>query len=136
MATLYRAMTPDPSDGLPLVGPSARKLGVRGLEVAPNDDIPALAPSDTVHPGHKGMSVAPDSPSNLPERRRPSSIAGGLGKDPAWVIDELDLGPDLRYYADANSDRHGIIGPARPMTRAEYEAALAATRPAWRLYTG
>ncbi len=63
------------------------------------------------------MSVAPDAPSNLPERRRPSSIAGGLGKDPAWVIDEADLGPDLCYYPDANGTRHGVIGPVRAMTR-------------------
>ena len=134
MAILYRAMTPDPSDGLPSVGPSARKLGVRGLESAPNDDVPALAPGDIVHPGNKGMSVAPDDPTNLTERRRPMSL-GGLGKDPAWSIDDAQLGPDLGFYPDANDPRHGVIGPARPMTRAEYEAALAATRAAWRLYT-
>ena len=82
------------------------------------------------------MSVAPNDPANLPDRRRPASIAGGLGKDPAWLIDESDLNPVLGYYPDADNDRHGVIGTARPMTRAEFEHALAATRAAWKRYTG
>jgi hypothetical protein len=133
MAILYRAMTLDPTDGLPTVGPSARKLGIRGLEQAPNEDVPVESPDDIILPGTGGMSVAPTDPLNLDRRRRPAAL-GGTGKDPVWVIDEAALGSDIQFRQD--TDRHGVVEPIRPMTRAEFEQALAATRRTWTLYTG
>src|SRR5438876_870665 len=73
---LYRSMKED-REGKPEVGRSARKLGVR-----PGIDI-VVEPDGTVVGGAGGMSVAPDSPANLPPHRRPPGHAG-TGKDPVW----------------------------------------------------
>jgi hypothetical protein len=62
--TLYRGMQETP-DGEPAIGPSARTLGAR-----PHVDIPVDL-SDNVYPGTGGISVAPDTPSNLLRHRRP-----------------------------------------------------------------
>jgi hypothetical protein len=124
---LYRAMTPA-ADGLPQVGRSARKLGVRAADQAPNNDVDAALGADLVRPG-EGMSVAPDDPAHLAKNRRPPQVNGGVGKDPVWEIDVNDLGPDLQFHQD--SPTHGTITPARSMTLSEYEAALAATRSEW-----
>lgn len=126
---LYRAMADD--GGQPRIEMSAVGLGVRLTDKAPHNDVDALAPTDPVAPG-KGMSVAPDDPADLPPRRRPASL-GGTGKHPVWEIDATDLGPDLRFRQDTPT--HGLIEPARPMTLAEYVAALIATRSRWHLHT-
>jgi hypothetical protein len=127
---LYRAMTPD-NDGLPRVGSSARELGVRGLDKAPNNDVDATLPTDTVRPG-KGMSVAPLDPGNLAKNRRPPEVGDGTGKDPVWVLDSDDIGAELRFNQDKPT--HGLLEPARPMTKAEFDRAIAATRDRWKLY--
>jgi len=127
---LYRAMAPD-IDGLPQVGRSARKLGVRALDQAPHNDVDAADATDIVTPG-KGMSVGPNDPANLIPLRRPI-VLGGRCKDPAWEIDTDNLGPDLQFTQD--SPKHGLIEPARPMTLAEFEQALTATRDKWVRHT-
>lgn len=129
---LYRAMTPD-VDGLPQLGRSARKLGVRTLDRAPNNDVAAVGSADIVRSG-KGMSVAPNDPANLAKNRRPPQVNGGSGPDPVWVLDTDDLGPDLNFNQDKPT--HGLIEPARPMTLAEYERALEATRDKWVRHIG
>ena len=125
---LYRAMKVA-DDGLPEVGPTARTLGVRPVSNAPHNDVAAAAPTDVTAPGSGGMSVAPDDPTNLPENRRPPAL-GGFGKDPVWEIEQADLGPGLSFNRDKPT--HGVVEPDRPMTLAEYEQALAATRVKWR----
>ena len=82
----------------------------------------------------KGMSAVPDDPANLAKNRRPPQANGGIGKDPVWVMDTGDLGPDLQYEQDAPT--HGLVAPARPMTLAEYEAALHAMREKWVRHIG
>jgi hypothetical protein len=125
---LFRAMAPD-ADGLPQIGRSARKLGVRTpVEAAAQGSEPDVSAVDTdevVPPGTGGLSVVPDDPANLPPFRRPATL-GGRGKDPVWVIDTNDLGPDLQFRQD--SPTHGLIEPSGPVTLDEYELALAATR--------
>src|SRR5262249_47423529 len=110
-------MTPA-TDGLPLVGRSARALGVRTPNESTNPDVTATDAADIIQPGTGGMSVAPNDPANLPRLRRPP-VLGGTGKDPVWEIDTDDLGPDLQFRQDSTT--HGLIEPARPMTLAEYE---------------
>jgi hypothetical protein len=58
---------------------------------------------------------------------------GGKSIDPVWEIDVADLGPDLSIRLD--NPGHVLIEPSRPMTLAEFEAALAATRTRWVRYT-
>ena len=129
---LYRSMMPD-IDGLPLIGQSARRLGVRALDQQPNNDVVASIASDVINPDDGGMSVAPDDPAMLPPLRRPQ-LLGGRGKDPVWEFDTDDLGMELQYRQDGPT--HGLIEPARPMTLAEFEKALAATRAKWKRHTG
>jgi len=100
------------------------------LDPSQRPDIPVLG--GNVRPGTGGMSVAPDSPYNLPRHRKPSQF-GGIAKDPVWVIDESELGSDLKFVAD--TPQHGTIQPAREMTIDEFQAALANTAPKWRRIT-
>ena len=114
------------SDGYPEPGPSARMLGVRpGIDIPVGDGLAAG--------GDGGMSVAPDSPGNLPEHRRPSD-QGGTGKDPVWVVDVADLGDELVYRDDPLMPGvHGFVEPSAPMLFEQFESALLATRRTWRL---
>lgn len=125
---LYRGMRAD-VDGLPAVGPTARTLGVRGMELAPHHDVPVSDPAALVPPGVGGLSVVPDDPLHLPRQRRPASL-GGISRDAVWEIDANDLGPLLSLRRDRAN--HGTVEPAVALTLAEYQAALAATRDRWR----
>jgi hypothetical protein len=89
MASLFRSMKED-DGGVPEAAANARALGVR-----PGIDVPAVGDEETIQPGQGGVSVSPDDPLNLPAFRRPPQFQG-TGKDPVWVIDEAQLGPDLR----------------------------------------
>jgi hypothetical protein len=124
MTRLFRAMRKDAS-GAPEIGPNARALGVRA-----GVDIPATLPHQTVLPGQGGLSVSPDDPMNLPYFRRPPGF-GGTGRDPVWVIDLNDLGPDLFYRSDPFHPEHGFIEPIQPMSLDDYQLALATTRNCW-----
>jgi len=124
---IYRAMTAD-ADGLPLVGRSARQLGVRTLDQMPHNDVNAAQAHDIVNPG-EGMSAAPHDPGNLPKNRRPIHLHGGTGKDPVWETDTNDLGPQLQFIQDRPA--HGVVAAKAPMTLAEFEEALAKTRTRW-----
>lgn len=126
---LFRSMK-EAFDGLPMVGPSARMLGVRHGN-QPTPDVLASDPSDLIQFGQGGMSVAPDDPLRLQKHRRPASL-GGTGQDPVWYIEVDDLGPDLDFRQDRPD--HGLVEPQRPMTLQEYQAALAVSRSAWKLY--
>jgi hypothetical protein len=118
------------ADGKPVVGRSARELGVR-TGTAANPDVPAIDDGDIVSPWQGGMSVAPDDPLHLLRHRRPASL-GGVGQDAVWYIETDDLPVDLQFRQDTPT--HGLIEPARSMTLKEYENALASTRQDWILY--
>jgi hypothetical protein len=125
---LFRAMR-EAVDGLPVVGPTARTLGVRlGWNRSP--DVAARLPSDLVLPGAGGMSVSPDDLMNLPYAKIPRS-RGGRGADPVWSLELGDLGPDLLLRLDRPT--HGLVEPSRPMTLQSYVEALERTRSLWRL---
>ena len=117
---LHRGMK-ETAEGLPEVGDTARTLGVR-----PGTDIPVAG--GTVKPGTGGMSVAPDTPRNLPEHRRPPEL-GGTGKDPVWQINESDIGPNLRFRQD--SPTHGVIEPAAEMGMDAFRKALSDLQGLW-----
>lgn len=117
---VYRAMREDPA-GSPVVGPTARTLGVR-----PQVDVPVVA--GQVQPNTGGMSVAPDRPENLHLLRRPPRY-GGSGKDPVWCLRTDQLGADLQFRQD--SATHGLIEPARVMLLDEFQRRLEDTKPLW-----
>jgi hypothetical protein len=122
-------MKEDP-DGWPATGPSARLLGVRPA-TQPTPDVLATKPTDVVHPGQGGMSVAPDDPTQLRRHRRPVSL-GGIGLDPVWYIEMDELVPDLAFRQDKAT--HGVIEPKYAMTLQEFQSALAQTRSLWRMH--
>src|SRR5947209_246873 len=98
---LYRSMVAD-TDGLPQLGRSARKLGVRtpaSVPVGVDPDVLVSAPGDIIQPGTGGISTAPDTPMNLVPLRRPKTL-GGKSNDPVWELDVADLGSDLAIRQD------------------------------------
>lgn len=113
------------SDGLPRVEGTARGLGVRRGNDIPEDG------DGLCSPGNGGMSVAYDTPDNLPPHRRPPEH-GGTGPDPLWEIEDSDLPDFLAYREDDELEGHGFIEPAYTMEIGDYEDALAATRTLWR----
>jgi hypothetical protein len=123
---LFRGMQ-QATDGGPVVGESARRLGARqGIDVEVDQ-------GSMVHPVSGGMSVSPGSPESLPRHRKPPEW-GGTGLDPVWEVSSDELGPRLLYRPDpARPDTHGFIEPSGPVKFAEYQDALAETRPKWRL---
>lgn len=127
---LFRSMKED-SDGLPTIGSSGRSLGVR-LGDTSTPDVLAVEFDDVILPNQGGMSVAPDNPLHLLRHRRPQNL-GGSGVDPVWSLESDELGSDLQFRQDRLT--HGLIEPSRAMTLSEYQNALSATRPTWKLYS-
>jgi hypothetical protein len=126
----YRAMIPS-GDGLPTVGRTARCLGVRASDVT-------VGPDGSIAPGMGGMSVAPGSPWNLPHHRRPRSLGrGSTGHDQDRVFEVAEDRVGAASLAVRPDDRrpelHAFVEPATRMQLVDYEQALAATRPAWKV---
>ena len=128
---LFRAMIED-VDGKPKVGPAATMLGVRAGPKVPPADVIASSPIDLVVSGF-GLSVAPNDPAFLPVFRRPPEIDGGTGKNPVWMIESDNLGPDLTFHFD-KPPGHGLIQPAKTMTLGHFQLALMLTRERWARY--
>src|SRR5260370_846260 len=113
-------------DGLPVVAPKSDALGVRpSIDIDVDPQLNAIC-SD------KGMSVSPlwkdVSPRRIPKRLGGQGSNGTFvfvfGSGPfgqAVIAEGLELLP--------NSLTHGVIRPVSTVPLAEYEAALAATRP-------
>jgi hypothetical protein len=124
-------MTPD-LDGLPQVGPVARKLGVR----VPEDVTPNQA--GEVVPGTGGMSVFLGSVWNLPHHRRPRGMGqGSTGplQDHVFSIGAAPLqqrGLVARPDPDA-PQLHALVEPVQQVALQMFEASLAATRPDWQV---
>jgi len=85
---------------------------------------------DLVQSGQGGLSVSPDDPMNLPAHRRPTEFQG-TGKDPVWMIEEVDLGSDLRYRFDPLNRCHGFIEPSRPAILQKYQTAIEQMQRLW-----
>ncbi|MFN2595200.1 MAG: RHS repeat domain-containing protein [Actinomycetota bacterium] len=120
-STLFRGMR-GAADGSPELGSSAKTLGARpGIDITVDE-------GGMVRPGTGGMSVN-DSPTGMPEYRRPPSF-GGSGKDlNMYCISSCDLGPGLRYVPDAVG--HGFLEPAWEMPFEEYQGYLHTTAGSW-----
>jgi hypothetical protein len=139
----YRGMMDE--NGKPKIGRSARLLGVRlGIDInveqmpigylnqqgyllpesecESSTEVVAVAIKDT-----KGMSVSL-SIESLPPNRKPSKF-GGIGKDPLWQIDDINITGDLQAVQD--SPTHVSILPRVTMLLEKYELALANTQKYW-----
>lgn len=118
---VYRAMKTD-EKGKPIADSTARGLGVRPVDIPVDKD-------GNVHPNTGGMSVAPDTPQNLPDHRRPSTLPGGTGKDSACKLNTASLPESLRYVQDKKT--HGTIQPSKAMPLSDYQKALGSTAEHW-----
>lgn len=135
---VYRAMKRVVADDLPEVGTvNSSQLGAR-----PGPDVTVDAAKDVVLDG-KGMSVAPAwrdlDYTRIPRRLRPNFLgaagpnssacfAHGVGPFQAGAINaDLVLAPD----AGAGPVTHGVVSPSQVMPEAQYNGAIAATRPNW-----
>jgi hypothetical protein len=115
-------------NGTPVLGESARTLGVRIDGDKP--DIPVKS-NGYVAPNTGGMSAVPN-PMMLMPYRRPKEF-GGTGQDPVFRIKVKLLSPNLFYNPDVPDDKetHGTIQPIREMKYEEYKKALESTQNQW-----
>lgn len=112
------------SGGSPALGP--RDLGVRvGYDISADGD-------GNVHPLCGGMSIAPDSPRNLPRFCLPPSL-GGTGKKPVWAIGEDSFSEALRIRLDPKRPaEHAFVEPTRITAVDAYVSGLEASATAWK----
>jgi hypothetical protein len=129
---VYRAMKKDP-DGGPTVDQTASGLGVR-----PGIDINIDAAGNVMLDG-SGMSVAPEWRSlelhRIPNRLG-SIVPGARGSNNPYcftagcsAFQRDSFAPGLELIPDNST--HATISPVAAVPLAQYEADLAATRPAW-----
>jgi hypothetical protein len=145
---VLRGMLPD-RDGLPRVGNTGSKLGVRpGYaedEIHPEDRI---RPEDSirpdiqittdgmVYPGTGGMSATIPPVANMPPHRRPPKHGGdeSARRYEVYELETDDLPADLRLRLDPRGpERHAYIEPAREVGFEAYQQALHSTRTLWRV---
>jgi len=137
-AYLYRAMTPDRVSGGPLVGQSARTLGVRRGSDVEISLLDIVKPKNSAGK-YQGMSVSPNKPNNLFYRFRPKELIGpipggvgpGQGKDPVWKIRRNEIPGFLDFHQD--SPTHGVIYTKECIKFDDYERLLESTKPLWKL---
>ena len=127
----FRSMTPAP-DGLPILGRSARSLGVR----VPDDVHPDTA--GFVSTGTGGMSVSPASMWNLPHHRRPRGAGRGSTGPASDFIFSTETSvlavQSLTVRLDPERPgKHAYVEPSERVLLAAYEQSLAATRSGWKL---
>lgn len=130
---IYRATVED-EDGLPVLGLTAMKLGVRR-----NVDI-VLDQQGWVHrplfrPGDpNGLSCTPTI-HDLPRFALPISWGGLNPRTVVWRIELSELGSQLVAQEDTvfrNKGRHISVGPNGTMTFDDYLCAIQATRAKWK----
>jgi len=119
---LYRAMKTGP-DSKPIIGETARTLGVR-----PRHDIP-IDESCHVQPGKGGMSAVANDPRDLPEHRKPKWL-DGTGADPIFELRPMFL-PDSLSIRQAGPPRHHLVEPADECHFDIFQNHLWSTRLKW-----
>ena len=124
----FRAMIPK-DDGVPLVGPGKRKLGVVSEETALADRA--------FGPGTGGMSVSPDSLWHVPNHRRARPMrrgATGPAQDWIFAIHQSSLrAASLSPRLDPNDPaKHAFVEPLQILAFSAYVAALSTTQATWR----
>jgi hypothetical protein len=133
---IYRAMIED-KDGMPMLGMTALKLGVRaGVDIVPDPAgmvyRPAFWPDEP-----NGLSCSPTI-QDLPAFVLPVEWGGTNRKAIVWRIEASDLGAELVAREDTSPQRKGrhvSVGPSGPMLFDDYLRAIQATRSRWKKMT-
>ncbi|WP_040351646.1 hypothetical protein [Blastopirellula marina] len=136
---VYRAMIFDSQDSLPVVGSTAKELGVRiGVDIH-------VDAGGNVNLDENGMSVAPrwqDLPRyRIPKRLR-AVVPGASGSNSVAcfvmgngafadgiVASGLKLIPDRKPQPIT----HGVVAPISAVSLTQYQADLASTRSSWQI---
>jgi hypothetical protein len=130
---IYRAMIED-TDGMPMLGLVAVKLGVRrGIDIMPDQqDLvhrPVFRPGDP-----NGLSCAPTI-HDLPQFALSVEWGGSNRRTVVWRIESFNLGSELVAREDTvpqSRARHISVGPSGTMTFDDYLCAVQATRARWK----
>jgi hypothetical protein len=129
---IYRAMI-EGDDGLPVLGLTAVKLGVRvRVDIIPDQQglvhRPLFRPNDP-----NGLSCAPTI-QDIPVFALPVEWGGTNYRTVVWRIELADLGAALVAQEDTppNKRRHVSIGPAVMMSFDDYLLAVQMTRARWK----
>lgn len=133
---IYRAMIED-KDGMPMLGLTALKLGVRpGIAIVPDQTgmvyRPAFRPDEP-----NGLSCSPTI-QDLPAFALPVEWSGTNKKSVVWRIEASDLGAGLVAREDTSpqsNGRHSSVGPSGPMLFADFFRAIQAMRSRWKKMT-
>jgi hypothetical protein len=133
---IYRAMIED-EDGMPMLGLTALKLGVRkGVDIVPDQKDfvyrPAFRPDEP-----NGLSCSP-TVQDIPVFALPLDWGGSNGKTVVWRIEPSDLGTELVAREDTppqRKGRHISVGPAAAMLFDDYLRLVQATRSKWKKVT-
>lgn len=133
---IYRAMIED-RDGMPMLGLTALKLGVRtSIDIV--HDRTGMVYRPAFHPDEpNGLSCSPTI-QDLPAFALPVEWGGINRKTVVWRIEASDLGSELIEGEDTSSQskgRHISIGPSGPMLFDDYLRAIQATRSKWKKMT-
>jgi hypothetical protein len=120
-------------DGMPLLGLTALKLGVRkGVDILADQRGMVYRPA--FRPGEpNGLSCAP-TVQDLPAFALPVEWGGVNRRTAVWRIAASDLGAALVAREDTAAQRKGrhiSVGPSGPMLFDEYSRAVQATRDKW-----
>ena len=81
-----------------------------------------------IRPRSGGMSVALDSPLNLPKPRLPRSL-GGEGRDPVFGMSTAQIPESLAVRPDRYP--HGLVEPLLRRLLLDFESDLESTRSSW-----
>lgn len=111
------------SGDAPACGVKGNMLGVRPSDIA--DDA-----SGNVRPSTGGMSVS-SSEATLPPHARPRRFRGGNGMLPVFEIDSSVISAALSLSWSTTT--HGVVEPARIMTRGDFLSFLCSTGPEWKI---
>jgi hypothetical protein len=131
---IFRAMIEE--NGLPMLGASATKLGIRkGKDIVA--DQAGLVHRPAFQPGEKNGLSCSRTIASLPLFALPVEWGGLNDKTVVWKIDEAEIDPKLVARDDATPgrNRHVSIGPAMTMTYDELVLAIEATQSKWKKVT-
>jgi len=129
---MFRTMEKEEKDGLPMIGDTWAKLGVR------DRDIPIV--NDLVQPGMGGMSVT-DDPRYLPNTLRPTFVKSpegqaGVSPHTLFVMEEEFLPTSLQLRLAKPNSHHFLIEPSTACDIEEYRQEVRKTRPHWKEWRG
>ena len=124
-------------DGMPLLGLTALKLGIRrGVDIIADQKGIVYRPAFRAGEPN-GLSCSPTI-QDLPSFALPAEWGGRNRKTVVWRIAVSELGAALVAQEDTSGQskgRHISVGPAGPMRFDDYLRAIQATRSKWEKVT-